>query len=169
MEYIKIGKILNTRGIKGELKIRPLTDFQTDRYQVGKTIYIFFNNEYLKFEVKRYKSHNKMDLLILKDNEDINLIEKYKGSEIFVSADSETTLYEDEYHLSEIIGLEVYQNDILIGHISDVKSYPQYDYLEIKTLKEVKKLIPFLDKFVTSVDLETERIDLVDMEGLLWK
>ncbi|MBI9010363.1 MAG: 16S rRNA processing protein RimM [Tenericutes bacterium] len=167
MEYLKIGKILNTRGIRGELKIKPFTDFQTDRYKLGKTIFIFFNNEYLEFVVKQYRPHKNMDLLVLKDNEDINLIEKFKGCEIFVPADEETTLFENEYHLSEIIDLEVFQDDILIGHISDVKSYPQCDYLEIKTLNDVKKLIPFLDEFVLNIDLEEERVDLINMEGLL--
>jgi 16S rRNA processing protein RimM len=167
MDYIKIGKILNTRGIRGEMKIKSFTDFQTDRYQVGKAIFIFFENEYLEFEVKNYRPYKKMDLLVLKNHEDINLIEKYKGSEIFVVADAETTLFEDEYHLSEIINLEVYQGDKLVGHIYDVKAYPQGDYLEILTLDEQKKLVPFRDEFVTLVDIEAERIEIIEMEGLL--
>jgi 16S rRNA processing protein RimM len=167
MDYIKIGKILNTRGIKGELKIKSLTDFQADRYQIGKIIYIYFENQYLEFEVKQYKSHNNMDFLVLKNYEDINLVEKYKGSEIYVSSDDETTLFEDEFHLSEIIDLEVYQDDILIGNVFDVKAYPQGDYLEILTLDGQKKQIPFRDEFVISVDLENERIEIINMEGLL--
>lgn len=167
MEYIKIGKILNTRGIRGELKIKSFTDFQSDRYQKGNTIYIYFEDKYLEFEVKQYRPYRNTDLLVLKGFEDINLVEKYKGSEIFVSADDETTLYEDEYHLSEIINLEVYQNDILIGHIVDVKTYPQCDYLEILTEKDGKKLIPFLDEFVLTVNIEEKRIEIATMEGLL--
>ena len=169
MEYIKIGKILNTRGIKGELKIKPFTDFQIDRYKKGKSVFIFFENEYIKVEVKQYKSHKNMDLLVLKNYEDINLVEKFKGSEIYVSSEDETTLYEDEYHLSEIIHLKVFQDNILIGYVNDVKPYPQGDYLEILTVDEVKKLIPFRDESVINVNLETKRIEIVNMEGLLWK
>lgn len=167
MEYVKIGKILNTRGIRGELKIKPFTDFQNDRYSKGKSIYIYYENEYLMFLVERYRPYKNLDLLTLKDNEDINLVEKYKGCHIFVSADIDTTLYEDEYHLSEIIDLEVYQANKLVGHIHDVKSYPQGDYIEILTIDEAKKQIPFRDEFVLEVNLEKGYVEIVEMEGLL--
>jgi 16S rRNA processing protein RimM len=167
MEYIKIGKILNTRGIKGELKIKPFTDFQLDRYKKGKIVFIFFDNEYVQVEVKQYKSYKNMDLLVFENYEDINLVEKFKGFEIYVLSEDETTLNEGEYHLSEIINMKVFQGNILIGYVNDVKPYPQGDYLEILTIDKVKKLIPFRDEFVISVNLETERIEIVNMEGLL--
>ena len=65
--------------------------------------------------------------------------------------------------------MKVFQGNILIGYVNDVKPYPQGDYLEILTIDKVKKLIPFRDEFVISVNLETERIEIVNMEGLLWK
>ncbi|XFA98858.1 ribosome maturation factor RimM [Candidatus Izemoplasma sp. B36] len=167
MEYLKIGKILNTRGIKGELKIKPLTDFQEDRYKQGNKVYILFKNKYLEFEVKKYRNIKNMDILVFKDNEDINLIEKYKGSYIYVLADSYITLYENEYHLSEIIDLDVYQKSNLIGKVYDVKSYPQGDYLDILLNNDKHALIPFRDEFVTDVNLEKAYIEVVEMEGLI--
>ena len=167
MEYLKIGKILNTRGIKGELKIKPLTDFQEDRYKQGNKVYILFENKYLEFEVKKYRNIKNMDILVFKDNEDINLIEKYKGSYIYVLADSDITLYENEYHLSEIIDLDVYQNNNLIGKVYDVKSYPQGDYLDILLNNDKHALIPFRDEFVTDVNLDEAYIEVVEMEGLI--
>ncbi|MCK4551930.1 MAG: 16S rRNA processing protein RimM [Tenericutes bacterium] len=167
MEYLKVGKILNTRGLKGELKIKSLTDFQEDRYQKGNKIYIHFQNKYLEFEVLKYRSIKNQDMLILKSNEDINLVEKYKGSDIFVSSESDITLYEDEYHISEIIGLKVYQKEILIGSVVDIRDYPQGDYLDI--LLETKKhaYIPFRDEFVIEVNEDEEYIKIVEMEGLI--
>ena len=167
MDYLKIGKIMNTRGIKGELKIKPFTDFVTDRFGVGKTIYILYQNEYLEFQVKQYKYTNKSDLLILKGYEDINLVERFKGSEIYADANSETTLYEDEYHLSEIVGLDVYQNNILVGQVVDVKAYPQGDYLEIQNQDKKKSLVPFRDEFILETNLEEGKIVIIEMEGLI--
>jgi 16S rRNA processing protein RimM len=166
MEYLKIGKILNTRGIKGELKIKSLTDFQEDRYKQGNKIFIHFENKYLQFEVLKYRSIKNMDILVLKDHEDINLVEKFKGSSIYVLADSDTTLYDDEYHLSEIIGLPVYQAGKLIGEVSDVRDYPQGDYLDILTNEGKHAIVPFRDEFVINVDLEEEYIEVIEMEGL---
>lgn len=167
MEYLKIGKIINTRGIKGELKIKSATDFQEDRYAEGSKIYIYFQNNYIEFEVLKYRRINNLDILVLKDNEDINLVEKYKGCEIFVEYESEMTLMEDEYHITEIIGLDVYQNDKRIGEVYDVKAYPQGDYIDILLETEKHKLIPFRYEFVTLVDLDNNRVEIVDMEGLI--
>lgn len=167
MEYLNIGKIVNTRGIKGELKIKSYTDFQSDRYHIGNRIYIFFENQYMEFKILKYRFHNNLDLIVLQDYEDINLVEQFKGCDVFVSSDSEVTLMEDEYHLSEIVGITVYQGDQIVGEVFDVKAFPQGDYIDVLLTSKEHALIPFRDEFVLDVDLENERIDIVEMEGLL--
>ena len=57
MEYICIGKIVNTHGIKGELKISSYSDFDRERYQKGNTVYVRFEGNYLPFTVKTYRTH----------------------------------------------------------------------------------------------------------------
>ena len=168
MEYLKIGKIVNTRGIRGEMKIKPLTDFQEDRYKIGNTVYILFEGTYIPFVIKKYNSHKNLDFVILKDNEDINLIEKYKGSDIYVDSDSEITLYEDEYHLSELVDIDVFQSNLNIGRVVDVLEYPQGDYLVIEKHNGERKSIPFRDEFILEIDIENKTIKIIDMEGLLW-
>ena len=169
MEYLKIGEIVNTRGIKGELKIKSFTDFQEDRYKKGNKVYIKFENKYLEFEVLKYRNISNIDVLLFKDNEDINLVEKYKGCEISVIDDSEITLFEDEYHISEIIGLKVYQSKKNIGEIYGVVNYPQGDYLDIMLESGKHSFIPFRDEFVLEVNTEDEFVEIIDMEGLIWK
>ncbi|OQX94036.1 MAG: 16S rRNA processing protein RimM [Tenericutes bacterium 4572_104] len=167
MDYIKIGKIVNTRGIKGELKIHSLTDFQNDRYKKGNTIYIYYQNEYIPFKVKSYKKLKNMDYIVLDGFEDINKVEIYKNSDIFVLPEDEVSLSEDEYHISEIIDLKVYQNNEIIGKIKDVLSYPQGDYLKILLNNEKTSLIPFRNEFVIEVNLDKGFIEIIEMEGLL--
>jgi len=167
MDYVKIGTIVNTRGIHGELKVRSLTDFQSDYYQPGNEIYILYQDKYLSVNVKRHQFFKNQDLIILNDYEDINLVEKFKGSDVFVNADQEMTFAEDEYHISEIIGLKVYQAGKMIGEVSDVREFPQGDYLEVLQTSGKKSLIPFRDEFVIDFSLNDETIEIVDMEGLL--
>ena len=167
MEYLRIGKIVNTRGIKGELKIKSFTDFQNDRYHVGNSIYILFDKTYLEFTILQYKFHNNMDFIVLEKHEDINLVEKYKGCDIFVSSDSEITLLEDEYHLSEIVGLKVIQGDKSVGEVYDVRAFPQGDYIDILLASKEHAFVPFRDEFVIEVNLEEEFIEIIEMEGLL--
>ena len=81
-----------------------------------------------------------------------------------IASTNETLVYD---HISEIIGLKVYQAEKLIGTVFDIKDYPQGDYLDI--LLETKKhaYIPFRDEFVTDVDIEKEYVKIIEMEGLI--
>ncbi|XMB72768.1 ribosome maturation factor RimM [Mycoplasmatota bacterium WC30] len=167
MEYLKIGKIVNTRGIKGELKIKSFTDFQEDRYKKGNKVYIKYENKYLEFEVLKYRYISNNDILLLKDNEDINLVEKYIGCEISVLDDCEITLFEDEYHISEIVGLKVYQSKKHIGEIYGVVNYPQGDYLDILVESGKHSFVPFRDEFVLEVNPDDGFVEIIEMEGLV--
>ncbi len=167
MNYIKIGTIVNTRGIKGQLKVKSLTDFQADRYQKGAEIFIFHQNRYKPFIIHHYENHKGMDLLTLKGLEDINQVLPYKGCDIFVPEDDDVYLEDNEYHLSELLDCEVFQNQVSVGRIVGVRELPQGDYLVIKTNDNEEKLVPFRDEFVLSVNLERQRIDIIAMEGLL--
>lgn len=167
MDYLKIGKIVNTRGIKGELKVKSLTDFQMDRYKKGHLVFIYFQEKYIEFKVKKYHHHKGMDLLTFEGFEDINVVEKYKGCDIFASADDEITLQEGEFHLNEIVDMNVFQAEKHIGKVVDVKGFPQGDYLVIEKLDGEERLIPFRDEFVLNIDLDNDTIDIIEMEGLL--
>ncbi len=167
MNYIKVGYIVGTRGIKGELKIKSLTDFQGDRFGIGNTVFILYERNYQEHQVLSYRKISAQDVLVLKGYEDINKVEKYKGCELYVTDDSETTLYEDEFHLSEIVGMDVYQSGILVGSVDDVKGYPQGDYLDILLESGKHAYVPFHDEFVLEVNLEENYLEIVEMEGLL--
>ena len=108
-----------------------------------------------------------MDYIVLDGFEDINKVEIYKNSDIFVLPEDEVSLSEDEYHISEIIDLKVYQNNEIIGKIKDVLSYPQGDYLKILLNNEKTSLIPFRNEFVIEVNLDKGFIEIIEMEGLL--
>lgn len=167
MEFIKVGKIIHTHGIKGDLKIRSMTDFPEDRFKNGATIYIDHDHEKKPFKVKTYRETGTMSLLLLKDLEDINLVEIYKGDDIYVPADAKTTLSPDEYHLSDILGMKILCNGEEVGEVDDVKAYPQGDYLDVLTTSGQHRLVPFRDEFVDDVDLDKRTITVIDMEGLL--
>jgi len=167
LDYIKIGHIVNTRGIKGELKVRSFTDFQEDRYRKGNTVFIFKENHYIPMNVKYYNQIKNMDLLVFDGLEDINKVEQYIGCDVYAASTDETTLDEDEFHISDILGLDIIQNGERIGIVKNVRSYPQGDYLEVKKTDGSESVIPFRDEFILNVDLEEGFIEVIEMEGLL--
>ena len=166
MEYVLLGKIVNTFGIKGELKIDSFTDFPDERYKIGSKIYVGENKE--EFIVNKYHFHKGFLLLQFKDNEDINLIEKYKGKHIYKSKDDIKPLKEGEYYFSDLKGLDVMLNNSKIGIVLNVEKGISSNYLRIKA-NDKEKLVPYLPVFIEKVDIENKQIFIKNIDGLLWK
>lgn len=168
MEFVVIGKIVNTFGIKGELKIASYTDFEKDRFKKDSTVYI--GEDYLPFTVKSYRIHKGFLLLTLKDNEDINLVEKYKNKLIYKNKEDIPPLKKGEYYFSELRDLDVYVDNEKIGKVLRVEEAIQANNLRILKDEDKKEyLVPFLDVFIEKVDLDNKAIHIKKMEGLLWK
>jgi|GEM_PF-2272628 len=163
MSYQLIGKIIGFKGLKGEMKIRPLSGFMLERLQPKSTIYIGNDQHVKKYIVNQYHEKQKTPLLLLNDYQDINLIQDLKGKYIYVDSESQLDLDEDTYHQDEIIGLKVYQNHQYMGQVIDIKNYPKDDYLQVETSKG-NVLIPFRDEFIN--EMTDTYIDIIDMEGL---
>ena len=166
MEYVVIGKIVNTFGIKGELKVYSYTDFVKERFKKGSKVYL--SEKYLPFEVNSCREHKGFLLVSFKDHEDINLIEKYKNMLIYKAKEDIKPLKKGEYYFSDLRDLEVYVEGEKIGRVKIVEEGIRSNNLRIvKYADEKEYLVPFLDVFIEKVDLENKRIDIVKMEGLL--
>ena len=166
MEYTRIGKIVNTFGIKGELKVDVYTDFASERFKKDSLIYI--GEDYKEFIVKSYKMHKGFMLLLLKDNEDINLVEKYKNQFIYKSKDDIKPLKKGEYYFSDLKDLDVYVDNVCIGKVISVESGIRNNNLRVLKNDDKKEyLVPFIPVFISNVDLDNKRIDVIKMEGLL--
>ncbi|MCR5095706.1 MAG: ribosome maturation factor RimM [Erysipelotrichaceae bacterium] len=166
MEYVVIGKIVNTFGIKGELKVYSYTDFVKERFKKGSKVYL--SEKYLPFEVNSCREHKGFLLVSFKDHEDINLVEKYKNMLIYKAKEDIKPLKKGEYYFSDLRDLEVYVEGEKIGRVKIVEEGIRSNNLRIvKYADEKEYLVPFLDVFIEKVDLENKRIDIVKMEGLL--
>jgi 16S rRNA processing protein RimM len=164
MDYIKVGTITGTRGLKGEVKVKSSTNMQTSRFMIGNTLYIHDSEKLIPLEIHTYRSINKVDVLSFKKYLDINKAEKLVGCELFMSSDYEVKLSENEFFVDELIGMKVFQNKKIKGVVKDIVTYPQGDYLLIET-ENGEKFVPFRDEFIEYQD--DERIDIIDLEGLL--
>ena len=164
MEFVKIGKIVNTFGLKGELKVDYFTDFIEERFKHNSIIYVGEDKD--EFKVNKYKIHKDYLLVQFIDNEDINLVEKYKNCFIYKNKEDIKPLQNGKYYFSDLVDLDVYVNDILIGRVLRVEKGVTYNYLRIKVNGE-EKLIPNIPVFVKNIDLVNQRIDINEIEGLL--
>lgn len=165
MEYLQVGKIINTFGIKGELKIDSMTDFPKERFRKDNELYIFFENRYQKVVSGGFREYKGFILFKIRDCNDINLVEKYKGSDIFVDRSSIHKLDEGQFYFFQLKQCDVYADDRYIGKVSDVEEGYQ-TIIRIKT-EEKEILIPYVKAFIKNVDMDSKRIDINLIEGLL--
>lgn len=165
MELVRVGIIVNTFGIKGEVKVQIITDFPEDRFKPKNELYIKRNDKVIKVIIKSCRYHQNNALILFEDYEDINLVEPFKGFELFVDKASIKALV-DGYYSNELMGLEVYHDNVLIGKVINIEFYPAHSILRVQT-NDKDVLIPFIDEFVTKVDVDNKRIDVILIEGMI--
>ncbi|MDN6899499.1 ribosome maturation factor RimM [Oenococcus sicerae] len=160
---LRIGRVLNTHGIAGELKIDAVTDFPSQRF--AKKTELMIGRE--KLIVKSSRPFKNFWLLQLLDHENINLVEKYKGQDIFIEDDQQLELAEGEYLVSQIIGLQVIdEQGNTIGQVTDSFHTGANDVWTIKKVTGKEILIPYIDEVVKKVDLKQAVITVSLLEGL---
>ncbi|MCQ6557943.1 ribosome maturation factor RimM [Paenibacillus mendelii] len=169
-EWLKVGKVVNTHGIRGELKVVSQTDFPEERFVAGNTL--LMENEELKqqleVEVQSAREHKNMYILKLKGFDNINDVEKYKGWMLKVSKDNRVELDEGEYYYFEIIGCRVVTDEgAELGTITEILSPGANDVWVVEAKKGKQVLIPVIDEVVLHVDVEEKMVTVRLMEGLI--
>ena len=116
MNYFNVGKIVNTQGLQGEMRVLSVTDFAEERFKKGNTLALFDKKDQFVMDVE-IASHRKVknfDIIKFKGMYHINAIEKFRDFSLKVAEEDLSDLEEGEFYYHEIIGLEVYENDVLM-------------------------------------------------------
>ena len=156
-EPILIGKIVGTFGLKGFLKVWPLTDFP-ERFEPGRSVLLDGEPR----EIIELHWHKKQARLKLEGINNISRAEELVGKELFVPSSDLPKLGEGEYLADSLIGLEVFDQDgRRLGKLEEVISAPAHDMYRIGTA-----LVPAVSEFVIDVDLEGGRIVIRPIPGM---
>lgn len=173
MEYIRIGKIVNTHGIKGDVKVLPLTD-NIKRFEKLDSVYIEEDKSVLNIEKVWYNKGFVM--LKFKGFNDINNVLKFKNKYIVIKEKDRISLPKDSYFIYQIIGLKVYCTDgTEIGEITEVLQPGGNDVYVVKSTevennKEKEYLIPAIKDVIKQIDIENKTMIIEPLEGLIeWK
>ncbi len=161
MNYIEVGKIVNTHALKGEVKIKSYSNM--DRFNKGNILYL--GESHIEVRIKTHRVKENFDYVVFENYEDINLIEPYKNKLLYIKETDLEELEENEYYIKDLIGLKVYNEDkVYIGTVKNVSEYPANFMLEV--LKDDGKiaLIPFRKEFVLEVK---DVIIIHEIEGLV--
>lgn len=162
MKYLEVGKIVTTHGIKGEVKVKVVTD-DISRFDKGNVLYVGDKHE--KIVVDNYRVQKDMILLSFNDIKDINLVLKYVGLTIYVDLDE--VRQDDEIYYDDLIDCEVFVNGKKVGIVVDVMEVPQGSILRIEKENGKLALVPYVDEFIVDVDIDNKKIIVDPIEGLL--
>ncbi|MDP4178006.1 MAG: ribosome maturation factor RimM [Bacillota bacterium] len=157
-EMITIGQIINTHGLKGELKVYPLTD---DIRRYRKLSKFFIDG----IEKKVVWCKLQTDRVILK-LEDINTIEEasnYKNKYIEVKREDAVKLEEGRFFIADIIGCSVIDTEnVNFGTVYDVIKTGSNDVYWVKGQEDL--MVPALESVVVKIDIENKQIVIKPLE-----
>ena len=164
MNLIRIGKIVNTQGLKGDVRIYPDTD-DVKRFEDLEKIYVEGQEEPLYITKVRYKKN--LAIVRFSGLDHINDVEKYKNKIVYTEKLSQEDLEEDRYYVEDLIGMAVI-DEIKgeIGVLKDIIQNPAHDLYLVKTPTE-EVLIPAVEAFILEVDMESRIIRTSLIEGFL--
>lgn len=167
-KMFKVGKIVNTHGIRGDVKVVRITDF-AERFELGNTLYVVKEGEQpIQLTIDRHRVHKGFDIIHFSGYDNINDIESFKGSFLKIAEEQLTNLAEGEYYYHEIIGCTVYdvQGD-KIGNVTEILSPGANDVWVVKRAQGKDVLIPYIDDIIVEIDIEQKKIVIDPLEGLL--
>jgi len=163
MKYLHIGKIVNTHGIKGEIRILSKFKFKEKVFKKDMTIYIGENK--IKETINTYRPHKNFDMITMYGYDNINQILKYKGSNVYIN-EEELKLKEDEYLDSQLIDIDVIVSDKKVGKVVRIERYTTNNLIVVNNgVKDF--LIPFVHDIIINIDLKRKEIIIKDIKGLL--
>lgn len=165
MEHFIIGKIINTHGVHGELKVLPLTD-DINRFKKLKCVLIEKNNNLTEYNVSAVKFFNNFVLLKIEGINDLNTAQNYKECYLKIHRSEAVKLPKDSYYICDLIGLKVYTiEEEYLGEVVDVLQNGGNDlYIVEKDTKQI--MIPAVKEFVKLIDIENKKMTVKLIEGL---
>ena len=166
MEYLKLGKIIDTFSLDGTVKIFSTTTNQDIRFQKGKKVLIKTEEEYKEVTINTYRHSPKGDYLRFDEITNVDEATLLKGKELFVIKDR-NDLKEGYYFFSDLIGCETISDGEKVGQVIDVEEYPAQITLKVKANNGKIFFVPFVKAFIKSVNIESKQIDIVLLEGML--
>lgn len=167
VEYLEVGKIQNTHGVRGEVKVIPLTD-DASRFSDLEWIYIDKNGVLEKYFIESVKYFKNLVILKFKGIDDMDAAMGLKGLFLKVDREHAVKLPEGSYFICDIIGCSVFEEDgVLLGEVKDVISTGSNDVYVVKSENGREILVPALKSVVKNVSVPEQRITVSLPEGLV--
>ncbi|MDF2485135.1 MAG: rimM [Herbinix sp.] len=165
--YLRVGVITTTHGIRGEVKVFPTTD-DPNRFKDLKTLFLDTGKELLPLELEGIKFFKQMVILKFKGIDNINDIEKYRGKDLLINREDAVKLEENEYFIFDLIDSKVFTEDGQeLGVLVEIITTAANDVYVVNTSEGKEVLIPSIKECILDVDVDNKKIIVHLLEGLI--
>ncbi|MGN0163062.1 MAG: ribosome maturation factor RimM [Candidatus Ornithomonoglobus sp.] len=163
---LEIGKIVNTHGLRGEVKVVPWMDYPED-FEELESIFIKTRKEMKPVEIENVRYQKNNLIVKFKGFDDINEIEQYKNCILYADREELGELPEGVHYIVDLIGLDVVNEEgEKLGVLADVFNTGANDVYDVKREGKKNLLLPVIDEVVKEIDVEGGKITVHVMEGL---
>jgi len=165
-DKLEIGQIVNTRGLKGEIKVNSFSEVQ-NRFETINTVLLKIKSEYKEYKIEKV-SYNKNQVILKLDGiNSVEEAEKLRNIFIYIYRNQLDDLPEGTYYIADLIGLDVYLvSGEKIGIVDDIFSTGSNDVYVVKDELGKQKLLPAIDEVLKEIDIKNGKIIVNLIEGL---
>lgn len=167
---LTVGKVVNTHGIRGELKVWPETDFPDERFRPGAELLLVSPDESqaIPHTVSGARPQKNVFLVKFREYDNINQVERFKGWSLKVPADNRAKLAPNEFYFHDIIGCDVVTEEgEKVGVVKEILRPGANDVWVVKQTNGKTAYLPYIADVVRDVDVAAKRVTIRVMEGLL--
>ncbi|MBF7083596.1 16S rRNA processing protein RimM [Desulfallas sp. Bu1-1] len=165
-QLIAVGKVVNTHGHRGEVRVLPLTDYP-ERFTRMERVYLEKRCRLEQHAIEKVYFHKKFVIVKFTGVDDMNAAEALKDALLMVTREELVPLPEDTYYIFDIIGLEVFTVEgRFLGRVQDVLQTGANDVYVVEGASPRPLLVPALKKVVRGVDMEHGKMIVELPEGL---
>ena len=166
-DFLEIGQIVNTFGIKGMVKIKPFTD-DIRRFDDLKKVYIENNKSRKEYEIEEVKYHKEMVLIKFKGVETVEQAELLRNYYLKVKREDEPELDDGTFYIVDLLGLEVCSDEgNLLGKLEDIYNTGSNDIYVVKNELGKQLLLPAISDVIKDINLDEKRIVVHILNGLI--
>ena len=166
-QFLRVGVISSTHGIRGEVKVYPTTD-DLERFLDLDEVILDTGREHKILEIEGVKFFKNQVILKFKGYDNINDIEKYLKKDLLVDREHAVELGENENFIADLIDMEVVTDEgKVLGTLTDVIETGANDVYAVKTPEGKEILLPAIRDCILDVNVDEKRMTVHVMEGLL--
>ena len=164
---LEVGQIVNTFGIKGEVKVMPFTDDIT-RFDDLEKVYVKTKKEEKLYKIQNVRYHKNMVLIKFENIETPEQAELLRNAFLEIDRENAIPLEEGTYYIADLIGLDVYTEDgSLLGKVIDIYNTGANDIYTVKTQDGKEVLLPAIKDVIKQVDIQNGKIIVHILKGLI--